>query len=287
MLLDPSRVVAASLRVLPRKRLSRALGELSRLRPPQPWLREAMRLYVQAYGVDLSEAEVPAAGFDSFDAFFTRRLKQGARTLDPDPDAVISPADGRIEAAGTLEAGATFRVKGSLYTAADLLEDVSLAARFDGGTYAIVYLSPKDYHRVHVPVDGRILSARHIGGTLFPVNAIGVRHISKLFARNERVVIVHDTSRHGTVASVMVGAIGVGRISVSFDNELVTNNGRPAGLRSYGVSGPELTRGAEMGVFHLGSTVVLFLEPGLGLRLAKQAGDRVRMGEALARKHSG
>ena len=282
-----SLVAATSLRVLPRKRLSRMLGRLTRVEAPDSVLRTAMRMYCRAYDVDLADFEVPEQGFPTFDAFFTRRLKPGARRLDADPDAILSPADGRLEDLGVIEPGATFSIKGQRYDVPELLGDPTAGGEFEGGCFAVVYLSPRDYHRVHAPVSGCAVALRHIPGTLFPVNSIGVRHVPKLFARNERVVVHQRSERHGRVATVLVGAIGVGRIGVSFDDTVLTNDGRSPGLRVYGEDPPFLERGSELGVFHMGSTVVLLVERDQALRLLPSASARVRMGEAIARKGRG
>lgn len=285
MLPSPSRVAATSLSVLPRKGLSRALGRAARVSAPRPLLRASIRAYCLAYNVDLAEYEVPEAGFETFDAFFTRRLKPGTRPLDPDPGALLSPADGRLEDASVIEDGSTLQIKGRTYSVAELLSDARAPSLYAGGQFAVVYLSPRDYHRVHTPVTGEVQILRHVDGTLFPVNAIGLQHVPRLFARNERVVVEQNTAQHGPIATVMVGAIGVGRISMSFDAELVTNDGRAHRERTFAAGqGPRLERGGELGTFHLGSTVIVFAGPTAGARLVKRPGDHVRMGEALWRK---
>jgi phosphatidylserine decarboxylase len=318
-----TRVAAETLRLLPRKRLSRALGRIAATPGGGTVLRQAIDLYVRAYGVDLSEAEIPHGGFRTFDEFFTRHLKPDARPIENDPGALVSPADGRVEDVGPIEPGARLHVKGQEYDVGELLGEPSEAQRFEGGTFAVVYLSPRDYHRVHSPVDGPIHTVRHVGGTLLPVNAFGVASYPQLFARNERVAFFQESERHGEVATVMVGAIGVGRISVSFDPSIMTNVGRgpvthryaptpsglnseslrepsglnseslrePSGLNSESLrepSGPNsecaprLARGDELGTFHLGSTVVVLTRADCRIELRVSAGDRIRMGRALA-----
>jgi phosphatidylserine decarboxylase len=285
MLPSPSRVAATSLRVLPRKGLSRALGRVARVAAPRAVLRAAMQAYCRAYGVDMADYEVPIAGFDTFDAFFTRQLKTGARPLDAELDALLSPADGRVEEAGAIEVGSTLRIKGRVYTVSELLSDRWAGSLYAGGQFAVVYLSPRDYHRVHAPVDGRVRCVRHVEGTLFPVNEIGLRHVPRLFARNERVVIEQSSELHGPITTVMVGAIGVGRISLAFNAALLTNAGRAHGEKFYtATDAPVLHRGDELGAFHLGSTVIVFCGPGSGLQLVKRVGQRVRVGEALFRR---
>ena len=147
-----TRVAAETLRLLPRKRLSRALGRIAASSAPSPALRRAIEIYVRAYNVDLSEAELPPGGFRTFDEFFTRRLKAGARPIEGDEHTLVSPADGRVEDVGPIEPGAIVRVKGQEYGVGDLLGDPAGAERFTGGWFTVVYLSPRDYHRVHAPV---------------------------------------------------------------------------------------------------------------------------------------
>lgn len=242
-----------------------------------------MDVYCRAYGVELSECEVPPGGFASFDAFFTRHLRAGVRPIDPDPRTLVSPADGKLQAAGTLDGQSRLVVKGREYTAAELLGDVQQAAAFAGGQFALIYLSPRDYHRVHAPVDGHVSRVLYVPGTLLPVNDLGLANFPKLFARNERVVFQQETETFGAVASIMVGAIGVGRITVSFDPSVVTNAGRVPGVRAYGASGPSLSRGDELGVFHLGSTVLVFVSAESRCDILGRVGDAVRLGQPLLR----
>src|SRR5688500_10033080 len=238
-----SRVAAELLRVLPRKRISSAMGRLADVTGPTPLVHAAIRTFVRAYDVNLDEA--------------------------------IVPPDGRIEDVGAVETSSRFLVKGREYDVGELLESVDDGERFRGGTFFIVYLSPRDYHRVHAPVDGRVRYARHVNGTLYPVNSIGLEHVRRLFAVNERVVTV-QASRFGDVATVMVGAIGVGRITTSFDPRIVTKRGQEAALLDYGDSGPALARGGEIGRFHLGSTAIVFLGPNHRFRFDVEHGQHVR-----------
>ena len=277
-----ARLASLALRALPRKRLSRAMGRVAELVGPHVAVERAIATFVRAYGVDLSEARVPPGGFSSFDAFFTRRLQEGARPLDPDPAAVLSPADGRLEDLGAVREGGEILVKGKPYAVAELLGDEALVGRFEGGSYFIVYLSPRDYHRVHAPVSGVVEQVGYVAGTLFPVNAIGTEHIPGLFARNERIVTLQRSARHGQVATVMVGAIGVGRIELSFDS-VRTNVGDVPGPRHLGERGPVLARGDELGAFHLGSTAIVFLPSGYDLHFEVPPGAPVRVGQAIAR----
>ncbi|MGB8223777.1 MAG: archaetidylserine decarboxylase [Polyangiales bacterium] len=268
-------------RVLPRKRLSRALGRLAESRPPQRLVDAAVAAFVRTYDVDLSEVEMPAGGFRTFDDFFTRTLRQGARPVDPDPRALVSPADGRIEDLGVIAVDGELIVKGQSYTAAALLGDSEAAVAYEGGHYFIVYLSPRDYHRVHAPTCGRVQRMRYVPGTLFPVNRIGTEFIPQLFARNERLAIVQAGVVHGSVTTIMVGAIGVGRIGLSFD-DVQTNRGDTPGLRNYAESPIPRERGEEIGVFHMGSTAIVMTPPECQLEVIVEPGASIRMGEAMA-----
>ncbi len=281
MQLSPTRLAAEALRLLPRNRISRALGAAADVRGPRGAVDRAIETFCRIYDVDVSEAVVPEGGYASFNEFFTRRLVPGARPVDPDPRSIVSPADGKVDDLGPIEVASTLTVKGKLYDVADLLSDPEAAARYEGGTFFVVYLSPRDYHRVHAPVDGPVERIRYVPGTLFPVNSIGTEHVPRLFARNERVAIVQKSPRFGEVTTVMVGAIGVGRIGLSFD-ELRTNSGDAPGVREYGARAPMLRRGDELGVFHLGSTAVVLVGPGHDLSFAVERGRAVRMGERVA-----
>jgi phosphatidylserine decarboxylase len=245
-------------------------------------LDAAMNAFVRAYDVDLSEVDMPDGGFRTFDEFFTRRLVEGARVVDPDPLAVVSPADGLLEDIGAISTEGELIVKGQPYTAADLLGDGVAAAAYEGGHYFIVYLSPRDYHRVHAPTCGSVQYVRYVPGTLYPVNRIGTDHIPQLFARNERLAIVQEGDVHGTVTTIMVGAIGVGRIGLSFDG-VETNRGHESGLRSYADSPIPRDRGDELGVFHMGSTAIVMTPPACKLEIVARPGSSVRMGECIAR----
>lgn len=246
-------------------------------------LSGAIGLYVRAYRVDLTECEVPEGGFRSFNEFFSRPLRDGMRPLDPDPDAVLCPADGKLEDEGPIDAHARFLVKGKTYEVGELLGAASEAARFEGGRFAVVYLSPRDYHRVHAPVDGVVTHARHVGGTLFPVNRIGVEHVPNLFARNERVAVHLASARHGEIVTVLVGAMVVGGIEVAFDPSIRSNQGRPAGEICYPTP-TRFSRGAEIGRFLLGSTVIVLSQACARLEPCLAPGSTVRMGQALYRR---
>lgn len=268
---------AQILRVLPRTRITRAMGRLADYAWPSPVGKAVVNLYCRAYGVELDECR-KTSGFSSFDEFFTRELRAGARQLPEDPRIIISPADGRVDSCGPVD-GRSFVVKGRPYRVDELVGDEADAKRYEGGAGCVVYLSPRDYHRVHAPVDGRIVEVRSMPGDYYPVNAIGVRHVHNLFVRNRRVAIVIDTPKDtglGRVTVVMVAAMVVGRITVSG----IDARDVPEGVHRYdpplAVSRPD-----EIGIFHLGSTAVLFFEPGVVDRWVVSEGP-VRFGQPLA-----
>jgi phosphatidylserine decarboxylase len=263
-------------------RLSRMAGRLSDLRLPAAVLAPAIRAYARAFGADLSEAALPPEAYPSFDAFFTRRLREGARPIAGGEGVVVSPSDSRLSVIGAVPPdGRLEQVKGSDYSIAALLGSAEDASPFHRGSHATLYLSPAMYHRVHSPVDGRVVGWRYVPGRLFPVNGAGVRSVPGLFTRNERVAVFLDTPAHGPVAVVLVGAANVGRMSLAFA-DLVTIQGRPGG-RTVLAEPVALRRGDEIGAFHLGSTVVLLLaDP--GLCPAAAAGEIVRVGQALWRR---
>lgn len=261
---------AQLLRALPRVRLSRAVGRICDRALPAPISQRLVSVYSRAYGVNLEEAE-PTSGYASFDAFFTRGLRSGARAISS--DALVSPADGRLSAVGRIDSGARLFVKGQPYEVGELVGDAADAARYSGGEFAVVYLAPGDYHRVHSPVDGSIGLVRGIPGDLFPVNSIGERHVRQLFVRNSRAAVVIDTVGLGRVTAVLVGAVIVGRISVS----CIDSPDVPAGPHQLAPA-RTVSRGDEIGMFHLGSTVVLLLEPGISIARAL---GKVRYGESL------
>lgn len=276
------RLAALALHVVPRKAVSRAIGGVADVAAGRATLDRAIRTFVSTYGVDLDEAVVPEGGFRSFNEFFTRALKPGRRPLDPDPRTLLSPADGKLEDFGPVSATGALTIKGRPYSAVELLGGDEAAARYLGGTYFIVYLSPRDYHRVHAPVTGRVERLRYVPGTLFPVNRIGTDYIEHVFSRNERVAVEQRTETFGRVTSILVGAVGVGRIGLAFDATL-SNVGLPAFDRPL-PDGPVLGRGDELGRFNLGSTVIGFVERGVSVDFIPAAGSAVRMGTALARR---
>lgn len=261
---------AQLIRALPRVPLSRAVGRLCDQPLPGPVSALVQRAYCAAFGVDLGEARDPGP-YPSFDAFFTRRLRDGARPVAAAP--LVSPADGVLSAVGSVVSETGIVVKGQTYDVAELLGDPAAAREYASGSYFVVYLSPRDYHRVHAPVGGKVSLVRGIPGDLYPVNAIGEKYVPGLFVRNNRVAVFIDTLELGRVAVVLVGATIVGRISVT----LVPEPAVPAG-DTVPQGETSIQRGDELGMFHLGSTVVVLLPEGVAWGRSVGA---VRMGEGL------
>ncbi|MSP93018.1 MAG: phosphatidylserine decarboxylase [Myxococcales bacterium] len=270
----------AWLDLLSHPRVSQAMGVVVRVRPPRPVLKAAIHMFSKTYGVNLAEAERPVSDYDSFQAFFTRRLKPGLRPIDAEVGVVPSPCDGVLSACGPLGRGTLIQAKGVEYTLDALLGGSLDADPYRGGTWAVGYLAPKNYHRVHSPWRGRIVRWRYLPGALYPVNRLGLDHVHGVFARNERLV-AHCETEFGPAALVMVGATCVGHMRVCF-TELCANEGQPgSGLCT--LEPPlDQARGDEFGVFEMGSTVVLvFANP--GLEAVPSVPASVRVGEAFLR----
>jgi phosphatidylserine decarboxylase len=271
--------------LLPQHLLSRTMHGLAR--SETRWVRNAiLRFVLRAYPqIDLGEAANPDPfSYPSFNAFFTRALKAGARPLAGGEHDVVSPVDGTLSQLGAVRDGQLLQAKGMHYTAAALLADEAAATRYDGGGFACIYLAPYNYHRIHMPLAGRLTATRYVPGQLYSVNAATARTVPGLFARNERVVCEFDTEL-GPLAVVMVGALFVGSIETVFAGEINPPRTR-GGLVSHietGVDRP-FARGEELGRFNMGSTVVLLL----GHRATRFAdrlgpGSTLRLGQALAR----
>ena len=278
------RALLSALDLLPKAALSRAVGRLTCARVPVALHQAAMRLFVRSFAVDLEEVERPLDGYRTFEEFFTRRLKAGARPIAPGEHVAVSPVDARVAASGTSEGGRLVQCKGREYTLAALLDDAADARIFEGGAYATLYLAPRDYHRIHAPLSGAIEGYRYIPGQLFPVNDMAVRAVPNLFCVNERLVTFLSTPL-GRLAVVKVGATCVGRIRAAYD-DLVTNAGREPKRWRY-AQPIAIQKGAELGVFEMGSTVILLFEPGRARLHSELANTRVRVGQAIAEGTSG
>jgi len=263
-------LIVSVLSVLPRNLLASWQGWFARTRLS----RTITGWFVRAYGLNMDEAEHPQDHYPTLASLFTRRLKPGARPIAQGQNELASPCDAAVAFVGTTENGAFDVAPGRPLTLSALLGE-----RVEGERdVCVLYLSPKDYHRVHVPREGHVARYRYLPGTLWPVFPGAVARVNELFARNERIAIYLDTDV-GCMGVVMVGAFGVGRMSLAFD-DLVTNTGR-SGYETDLQPAPPVKRGDDLGVFHLGSTVVLVTAPGL-LTYTCAPGDDVKMGQAIA-----
>ncbi|GLS24510.1 archaetidylserine decarboxylase [Marinibactrum halimedae] len=268
----------------PQTTLSRAAGwmaetHISAIKNP------FTRWFVKQFDVNMSEAvEEDPTAYPSFNAFFTRELKEGARPFDSSPHALISPADGAISQIGAIESGRIFQAKGQSFTASELVGgNPEWAKPFNFGQFSTIYLSPKDYHRVHMPIAGTLKRMVHIPGDLFSVNNATANQVPRLFARNERVACFFDTE-YGEMVMVLVGAMIVASIETVWAG-LVTPQKKVVRTWDYESDPIHLEKGAEMGRFKLGSTVVMLFEPGkIDWCKKLEHGSPLKMGETIANK---
>jgi phosphatidylserine decarboxylase len=266
---------------MPRRAVSRVLGVLGDLPLPSPLLVPVLSAYARGFGADLSEAARPLRAFSTFNDFFGRELRPGLRPVDPDPAALVSPVDGAVYASGPVAAGEVLQAKGVPYSVADLLGSAEDAALFEGGSFATLYLSPKDYHRIHWPFDAAIDRVRHLPGDLWPVNARALASVPRLFARNERVALLGRLVSGAAVALVPVGALNVGSVRLSF-HPLRTNRAASAARRTFRLDPPlRVRRGQEAARFAFGSAVVLLLSPAAGRVGGLEPGSAVRYGRRI------
>ena len=271
-------LIMSALSVVPKRKVAGWMGVLARLHLYRPVQRFVLRWYVWKYNVDLTECEGTLNDYPSLVAFFTRALKPGVRPVAPAPDAIVAPCDGKIYALGTLTDDKIPQSESQHFSATELLNGKS---GYEGGQYAVIYLSPRDYHRVHVPREGAVSNFQYVPGALWPVFPAATRKIPGLFARNERLTAFLQTDC-GEVAEVLVGAFGVGRMRVVFD-DVVTNAGANTILEK-SVNPPwPLARAQEIGRFEMGSTVVLLFPPGK-IRWTRSAGEFVRLGERIGQR---
>ncbi|SMC37955.1 archaetidylserine decarboxylase [Novosphingobium sp. B1] len=267
--------------ILPQHALSRLAGSFAASR--KPWLRDMLiSRFIKAFDVDMRDAARGEGDFASFNDFFTRELRPGARPLADAGQFILSPADGTISQLGEITGGRMLQAKGRDYTVAELLGDGGEEwRRFDGGHFMTIYLSPRDYHRVHMPAAGVLKSTTYVPGKLYSVNLATAAGVDRLFARNERLACLFD-GEDGAFASVMVGAMIVAGIDTVWPNRFHTHMKQPV-RDDFETAGPSLKAGDEMGRFYLGSTVVLLFEPGRIAWLENlKAGDTLRMGQAIA-----
>ncbi len=277
------RLFVASQYVTPQHALSKAAGSLADCKKPA--IKNAfIKWFIDRYGVNMDEAlKGSAEDYEDFNDFFTRELKEGVRPLQGGPKKIISPVDGCVPQAGSIEYGRIFQAKGHSFSLIELLGgDLQRAQPFIGGEFATIYLSPKDYHRIHMPVAGELQQMVYIPGDLFSVNPVTADSVPRLFARNERVVCLFSTA-YGPMAMTLVGAMIVASVETVWAGR-VKGHGKTVRTFNYTPGEVKLAQGEEMGRFHLGSTVVLTfpentlqwnsaIAPEAAVRLGQHVGD--------------
>ena len=269
--------------IIPQHLLSRLAGKLADC--TTPWIKNPfIEWFIKKYNVDMSLAlEEEPRNYANFNAFFTRALKEGARPVADGEKNIVSPADGAISQLGIIHGDQVFQAKGQHYDLRKLLGgDKAQVALFENGSFATVYLSPRDYHRVHMPIDGKLTAMTYVPGDLFSVNQVTAENVSELFARNERLIAYFDTPA-GPMAMILVGAMIVAGIETVWAGQ-VAPPPRMITRTDYATAHQDiaLKKGVEMGRFKLGSTVILlFGKDAMQFDAALQAGSAVKMGEVM------
>ena len=270
--------------VLPHHALSGLMSKLTHCEN-RLWKNAFIKLIIRLYGVNMDEAKFQdLEHYASFNQFFTRELKDGCRPIAAATDAIACPADGAVSQAGLIENGQIFQAKGHRYSALELLGgDAERAKSFENGSFTTIYLSPKDYHRLHMPLTGTLKEMVHIPGRLFSVNNTTVAAVPNLFARNERVACIFDTEA-GPMALVLVGAIFVSSVETVWHGVVTPPTLNTARTWKYPDNAPTLEKGAEMGRFNMGSTIiVLFGKDKTAWLDDLAAGKPVKLGEQIGR----
>ena len=286
------RILLVFLYLLPKNGLSRLAGRVASLRLPGPVQRAEIRLFARLAGVNLEEARDPIDTYSSLQLFFTRALRDGARPIEGDSMSLVAPCDGAWGAAGRIDAGTLIQVKGRTYPVAEFLGDAELAERYEGGWFATFYLSPRDYHRFHTPTAGRMVRIDYHPGSLWPVNAIGLRGIDRLFACNERICAYLDTDQGdgGTSAQpivlVAVGATMVGSVRLTFDDLRTNVNAGRVERREFADPAPKFVRGEQWGHFEFGSTIIMLVPPDLFEIHPQPVGSSLTLGEVIGRRRA-
>jgi len=264
--------------LLPQHALSRLALAATRVRAA--WFKNGIiRGFLKLYRVDMSDAaETDPYRYGSFNEFFTRALKEGARPI-AGGDAAACPVDGCVSEAGTIRGDRLLQAKGRDYRLAELLAAQPWASRFEGGSFATIYLAPFNYHRVHMPLRGELKDTVYVPGRLFSVNGTTAQYVPRLFARNERVLTLFDTA-HGQMALILVGALNVGSMATVWAGDITPAAQRRVTRLSAGPT--VLDKGAELGRFNMGSTVILLFEPQrMRWHPEVRAGSVVRLGQSL------
>lgn len=273
--------------IMPKHAISRLVGKLAQAK--MGWLTtKLIKLFIDSYGINMNEAKLKkASDFDTFNNFFTRELEEGARTIHVDENTLCYPVDGAISQQGDIIDGQLIQAKGFNYSLSSLLGgDEKTAAPFQGGKFSCIYLAPKDYHRIHMPMAATLREMIYVPGELFSVNPLTAENVPDLFARNERVVAIFDT-KMGELAMVLVGATIVASIETTWAGTITPPAGKDIFRWQYPEGGSDaitFNKGDEMGRFKLGSTVVSTFAPKMISEFAEDAGPGTvtRLGELYA-----
>lgn len=270
--------------LIPQHSLSKLMYWLTRIQF-KPWKNLLIKQVVNLYNVELNQAERESADdYISFNDFFTRHLKQSARTWDLNKSSILSPVDGAISQIGKLDTNNIIQAKGKTYTLDTLLaNDSDTIARLSDGSFTTLYLSPRDYHRIHMPVRGKLIKSIYVPGDLFAVNNATVRNVDNLFARNERFISIFETDL-GLMAQIMVGAIFVGSMETVWLGQITPPYTQQLDIREYKENPVILEQGQEFGHFNMGSTVILVFENNcLDWLDILKAGDAIQVGQELGK----
>lgn len=273
--------------VTPQLAVSRLAGRLADSESTPALKNRVIKWFIGRYGVNMSEAAEPDfTAYPTFNAFFTRALKPGSRTIDPAPETLTSPVDGAISQIGQISTDRVFQAKGQSFSLTELLGgDDERAEPFREGEFATIYLSPKDYHRIHMPMAGTLKEMVYVPGKLFSVNPVTAENVPNLFARNERVACLFDTEA-GPMAMVLVGAMIVGSVETTWGGVVAPNSGKVTQWQYSGEDAVRFEKGQEMGRFRLGSTVVLVMPRGAVKWQPNQVAEKtVQLGEAFGKLH--
>ena len=266
--------------ILPKSFISRIFGYIALIPLPLVFMNSLIRWYSKKFGVSIEEAVIPEKGFKNLNSFFTRKLKEGVLIVDKDEKSVVATTDSRIDEFGDITEDVIIQAKGLDYSLRDLIPSV-MAESFIDGKFITLYLSPGDYHRIHSPVSGKITGFYNIPGKLYSVQESVVKSLKGLFVVNERLVTYIETGK-GMTAVCKIGALNVGKISIPYDNAVTNKFLRKRNEVIYPEGEePEIKKGEEIGVFNMGSTVIILFEKGMIDFQSLKRGEKVRVGQVI------
>ncbi len=272
------------LQILPLKAISRLTGRLAQKRFSKKRLTPFLERFVHKYDIDMNEAQNELSEFHTFNEFFTRRLKPGARPVDPGENSIVSPVDGTVTTFGTLENATVIQAKGEGSHLDELIDQAGYRARFLEGVFVVIYLSPRDYHRIHSPLAANITGCSYLPGRLYPVNEYSVNNIRRLFSKNERVITYMTTPAGKAAAMIKVGATNVGSIRLAYHEpfDAKAKAGKKRFQETFMKPIP-IEKGAELGRFEIGSTVILLFEKEMVELNSLTKYQTVRYGEKIGK----